>query len=85
MPWSMEQLPPWIAGPQGPPVDAAKAKLFATQMAVEVTDRALQIHRGTGYCCDLPIERYYRDARGLTLHGLPTEMQKDHIARFILQ
>jgi len=54
-------------------------------MAVEVTDRALQIHRGTGYCCDLPIERYYRDARGLTLHGLPTEMQKDHIARFILQ
>ena len=73
------------SGPPGPPVDAAKAKLFAAEMAVEVTDRALQIHGGTGYCCDLPIERYYRDARGLTLHGLPTEMQKDHVARFILQ
>jgi alkylation response protein AidB-like acyl-CoA dehydrogenase len=71
-------------GPPGPPVDCFEAKLFATEMAVEVTDKALQVHGGTGYCCDLPIERYYRDARGLTIHAGPTEMVKDYIAMFML-
>lgn len=70
--------------PPGPPLDAFKAKLFATEMAVEVTNKALQIHGGTGYCSDLPIERYYRDARGMTLHAPPTEMLKDTIAMFLL-
>jgi butyryl-CoA dehydrogenase len=72
------------SAPPGPPLDCFKAKLFATEMAVEVTNKALQIHGGTGYCCDLPIERYYRDARGLTLHSLPTEILKDTIAMFLL-
>ena len=72
------------SAPPGPPLDCFKAKLFATEMAVEVTNKALQIHGGTGYCCDLPIERYYRDARGLTLHALPTELLKDTIAMFLL-
>jgi len=72
------------SAPPGPPLDCMKAKLFTTEMAVEVTNKALQIHGGTGYCCDLPIERYYRDARGLTLHALPTEMLKDTIAMFLL-
>jgi butyryl-CoA dehydrogenase len=71
-------------GPPGPPVDCFKAKLFTTEMAVEVTDKALQVHGGTGYCCDLPIERYYRDARGLTIHAAPTQMLKDYIAMFML-
>ncbi len=70
--------------PPGPPLDCFKAKLFTTEMAVEVTNKALQVHGGTGYCSDLPIERYYRDARGLTLHALPTEMLKDTIAMFLL-
>ena len=72
------------SGPPGPPLDCFKAKLFTTEMAVEVANKALQIHGGTGYCCDLPIERYYRDARGLTLHAQPTEMLKDFIAMFLL-
>jgi len=72
------------SAPPGPPLDCMKAKLFTTEMAVEVTNKALQIHGGTGYCCDLPIERYYRDARGLTLHALPTELLKDTIAMFLL-
>jgi butyryl-CoA dehydrogenase len=72
------------SGPPGPPLDCFKAKLFTAEMAVEVSNKALQIHGGTGYCCDLPIERYYRDARGLTFHGLLTEMQKDQIAMFLL-
>lgn len=71
-------------GPPGPPLDCFKAKLFTTEMAVEVTNKALQVHGGTGYCCDLPIERYYRDARGLTFHALPTELLKDTIAMFML-
>ena len=71
-------------GPPGPCLDCFKAKLFTTEMAVEVTDKALQVHGGTGYCCDLPIERYYRDARGLTLHALPTELLKDTMAMFML-
>jgi butyryl-CoA dehydrogenase len=70
--------------PPGPPLDSFKAKLFATEMAVEVTNKALQIHGGTGYCRDLPIERYYRDARGMTLNSLPTELLKDTIAMFLL-
>lgn len=70
--------------PPGPPVNCFKAKLFSSEMAIEVTNKALQIHGGTGYCSDLPIERYCRDARGLTLHALPTELLKDTIAMFML-
>jgi len=71
------------SGAPAAPFDCFKAKLFASEMAVEVTNKALQVHGGTGYCCDLPIERYYRDARGLTLH-LPSEMHKEQIAMFLL-
>jgi len=69
--------------PPGLLLDRFKAKVFATEMAVEVTNKALQVHGGTGYCTDLPIERYYRDARGMTLH-IPTELLKDAIAMFLL-
>ena len=72
------------SAPPGPPIDCFRAKLFTTETAVEVTSKALQIHGGTGYCTDLPVERYYRDARGLTLHALPTEFLKDVIAMFTL-
>ena len=68
----------------GPPLGCFKAKIFTTEMAVEVTNKALQIHGGTGYCCDLPIERYYRDARGVTIHAQPTEALKDLTAMFLL-
>ena len=68
----------------GPPLGCFKAKIFTTEMAVEVTNKALQIHGGTGYCCDLPIERYYRDARGVTIHAQPTEALKDFTAMFLL-
>jgi alkylation response protein AidB-like acyl-CoA dehydrogenase len=68
----------------GATLDSFKAKIFTTEMAVEVTNKALQIHGGTGYCCDLPIERYYRDARGVTIHTQPTEALKDLTAMFFL-
>ena len=68
----------------GAALNCYKAKIFTTEMAVDVTNKALQIHGGTGYCCDLPIERYYRDARGVTIHAQPTEALKDLTAMFLL-
>jgi alkylation response protein AidB-like acyl-CoA dehydrogenase len=66
------------------PIDAFKAKLFATQMAVEVTDKALQVHGGHGYCKEFLIERYYRDARGLTLHFVTPELLKANIGKMLM-
>ncbi len=68
----------------GAALSCYKAKLFTTEMAIDVTDKALQIHGGTGYCCNLPIERYHRDARGMTIHSQPTELLKDFTAMFLL-
>ncbi|MBI2863861.1 MAG: acyl-CoA dehydrogenase family protein [Chloroflexi bacterium] len=70
--------------PPGPPIPALKAKLFASEMAVDVTNRALQIHGGTGYTKELPVERYYRDARGVTLHFSTTELIKDLLGKIAL-
>lgn len=67
-----------------PHLDCFKAKLFATETALEVTHKALQVHGGQGYTKDLPLERYYRDARGLTVHFTPTEMLKETIGRFLM-
>jgi butyryl-CoA dehydrogenase len=61
-----------------------KAKLFATESAIRVIDKALQIHGGHGYCKDFPIERYYRDARGLTLHFIASELLKANIGKMII-
>ncbi len=65
-------------------VAALKAKLFATEMAIDVTNKALQLHGGQGYTRELPIERYFRDARGLSLHFTPSEMLKDTLGKMLL-
>lgn len=70
--------------PPGLAVASFKAKLYTSQMAVEVTDKALQVHGGHGYSRELPIERYYRDARGLTLHFSTTELIKELLGKVIL-
>lgn len=70
--------------PLGSPIAASKAKLYASEMAVEVTEKALQIHGGHGYCKELPVERYYRDARGLTLHFKTTELLKQDIGKALI-
>ena len=70
--------------PPGMPVLALKSKLFATEMAVDVCNRALQVHGGTGYTKEMPLERYYRDARGLTLHFSPSEMLRETIGRALM-
>lgn len=58
----------------------AMAKLFATEAAFEITHQALQIHGGIGYTKDLPIERYFRDARFMMIGGGTSE-----IMRFVIQ
>jgi alkylation response protein AidB-like acyl-CoA dehydrogenase len=65
-------------------VASFKAKLYASEMAVEVTDKALQVHGGHGYSRELPVERYYRDARGLTLHFSTTQLLKELLGKITL-
>ena len=55
--------------------EASMAKWFATEMAERVTSQALQIHGGVGYTTDLPIERYWRDARLTKIFEGTSEIQ----------
>lgn len=62
----------------------AMAKLFATDMALEVTTKAMQIHGGYGYMKDYAIQRYWREARlGPIVEGT-NEIQKNIIARTLI-
>ena len=67
--------------PPAPVVDVLKVKLYASESAIDVTNKAIQVHGGHGYCKDFPIERYYRDARGLTLHFKTSELLKAEIGK----
>lgn len=64
---------------------AAMAKYYASENAVTVTNKALQIHGGYGYMKEYAIERMYRDARITTLYEGTSEVQKMVIARNILK
>ncbi|MFX0205241.1 MAG: acyl-CoA dehydrogenase family protein [Candidatus Hodarchaeota archaeon] len=59
---------------------ATMAKVFATEAAIEIADKALQIHGGEGYTKDRPIEQFLRDARLMTIGGGTAE-----ILRFLIQ
>ena len=52
------------------------AKLFCTEMAGQVADKAVQVHGGTGYIRDVPVERIYRDVRLLRLYEGTSEIQR---------
>lgn len=56
--------------------EAAMTKLLATEMCVDVTGRALQLHGGNGYTREYPIERYWRDARLTTIFEGTSEIQQ---------
>ncbi len=60
------------------------AKLFGAQMAMRVTDRAIQMHGGYGFSGDFDVERYFRDARILGLYEGTNEIQKLIIAERVL-
>jgi alkylation response protein AidB-like acyl-CoA dehydrogenase len=63
---------------------ASQAKLFATEMANRVAYKAVQIHGSIGYSRETDVERYYRDARVLTIYEGTSEMQRTIIARDLL-
>ena len=52
------------------------AKLFCTEMAGRVADLAVQIHGGSGYMREVPVERIYRDVRLLRLYEGTSEIQR---------
>ncbi len=57
------------------------AKLFATEAAVRTANQAIQVHGGSGYVDDHPVERYLRDARVTTLYEGTSQIQKLIIGR----
>jgi len=63
---------------------ASMAKEYASRVAVDVADEAVQIHGGAGYVNDFPVERFYRDAKITQIYEGTTEIQKNIIARELL-
>ena len=59
---------------------SSMAKLFASEISVEVADEGIQVHGGSGYVTDYPAERYYRDARITKIYEGTSEIQKNIIA-----
>jgi butyryl-CoA dehydrogenase len=62
-------------------LEASMAKLFASEVAGRVADRALQIHGGYGYIAGMPLERYVRDLRIMRIYEGSSEIQRTIIAR----
>lgn len=64
--------------------ESSMAKWFASETAVNVTRKAVQIHGGYGYTKDYKVERFYRDAKIMELYEGTSEVQKIVIARSVL-
>lgn len=65
-------------------INGFKSKLFASESAVEVTNKAIQVMGGHGYCRDYTVERLFRDARGLMLHFKTSEWLRQDVAKVAL-
>jgi acyl-CoA dehydrogenase len=65
----------WVSG-EDRRIAPSAAKLFCTEMVGEVADLAVQIHGGSGYMRDVPVERIYRDVRLLRLYEGTSEIQR---------
>ena len=66
-------------------MDAALAKLFASEMATRVAHKAIQIHGGNGYSREYPVERNYRDARITEIYEGTSEIQRLVISSWVLR
>jgi butyryl-CoA dehydrogenase len=65
--------------------EAAMAKVFASETAMSVTTKAIQIYGGYGYIKDYPLERYFRDAKVTEIYEGTSEMQRLTIARSLMR
>jgi butyryl-CoA dehydrogenase len=65
-------------------LNGLKAKLFASEKAVDVTNKAIQVLGGHGYCQEYIVERLFRDARGLMLHFKTSEWLRQDIAKAVI-
>ena len=65
--------------------ESAMAKYYASEVAVEVSTDAVQIHGGYGYTKDYPVEKFYRDSKLCTIGEGTSEIQKIVIAREVLK
>jgi alkylation response protein AidB-like acyl-CoA dehydrogenase len=74
----------WETGSPDATMLSSMSKLQAVEMLTRVTDKALQIHGGTGYWQPNAIERVYRDARAQRFEEGTNEIQKTVIARALL-
>jgi butyryl-CoA dehydrogenase len=63
--------------------ETSMAKLYATEAAVRCANNAIQVHGGSGYVDDYPVERYLRDARVTTLYEGTSQIQKLIIGRAV--
>lgn len=66
-------------------LESAMAKLYTSEVAVEVANEAVQIFGGYGYTKDFPVEKFYRDAKLCTIGEGTSEIQKLVISRAILK
>ena len=64
--------------------EAAMAKLFAAEAAMNIATKAVQIHGGYGYIKDYPVERYFRDAKITEIYEGTSEMQRMTIAKQLI-
>lgn len=71
---------------QGSPATPAisMAKLFATESAVKAANEAVLLHGGRGYSNEYPVERYYRDIKGLQIYEGTSHIQRIVIARELI-
>ena len=65
-------------------LEAAMAKLFASQVAERVASKCLELHGGVGFTTDFPAEKLYRDAKVGSMHEGTSNMQLLTIARQLL-
>jgi alkylation response protein AidB-like acyl-CoA dehydrogenase len=71
----------WTAAPFPDPFLAATAKVFCNEMAIRVTNEAVQLHGGFGFTDEYPVSRLYRGARYGSLGGGASETLRDLIGR----
>ena len=67
------------------PKYSAMAKYYASEVAVQVANDALQVHGGYGFTKDYPIEKMYRDAKILTIYEGTSQIQKNEIGVFCIK